>query len=57
MTYWTSKFGKHGFLPVEIRQLFEGNEDIESWYRENIVLYVREAKVRGVEKNLLGKSE
>ena len=57
MTYWTSKFGKHGFLPVEIRQLFEGNEDIESWYRENIVLYVREAKARGVEKNLLGKSE
>ena len=57
MTYWTSKFGKHGFLPVEIRQLFEGNEDIESWYRENIVLYVREAKVHGVEKNLLGKSE
>lgn len=57
MTYWTSKFGKHGFLPVEIRQLFEGNEDIESWYRENIVLYVREAKVRRVEKNLLGKSE
>lgn len=57
MTYWKSKFGKHGFLPVEIRQLFEGNEDIESWYRENIVLYVREAKARGVEKNLLGKSE
>ena len=57
MTYWTSKFGKHGFLPVKIRQLFEGNEDIESWYRENIVLYVREAKARGVEKNLLGKSE
>ena len=57
MTYWTSKFGKHGFLPVEIRQLFEGNEDIESWYRENIVLYVREAKVRGVVKNLLGNSE
>ena len=57
MTYWTSKFDKHGFLPIEIRQLFVGNEDIESWYRENIVLYVREAKVHGVEKNLLEKTE
>lgn len=57
MTYWTSKFDKHGFLPIEIRQLFVGNEDIESWYRENIVLYVREAKIHGVEKNLLEKTE
>ncbi len=41
MEYWLEKFAARGFAAKEIRHLFENDEKIEFWYRENIVLLKR----------------
>lgn len=39
--YWQHKFAQYDFFPVDIlRQHFWGNEKIEWWYKQNMLLYV-----------------
>lgn len=40
--YWIEKFYSHHYVPIEIRSNFQFDNEVESWYKENIVLYVTE---------------
>ncbi|MEG0109203.1 MAG: methyltransferase domain-containing protein, partial [Lachnospiraceae bacterium] len=40
-SYWKHKFEVRGYTYIEIRSLFELNQDICTWYRENIALFVK----------------
>jgi len=41
--YWTRKFAAHGFRPFDALRLALWNEaGVESWYRQNMILYFRE---------------
>ena len=41
--YWQSKFAKHHFIFTdEIRPLFWNNEKIEWWYKQNMVIAIKE---------------
>lgn len=41
MKYWSSKFEKRGYKEFQIKDKFKYNRDICSWYRDNIVLFVK----------------
>jgi len=41
LSYWQKKFKRNGYRHIEIRDLYQGDWEIESWYRENIGLYVK----------------
>ena len=39
--YWTEKFMKRGFIPIDLIRLNLWNDsDVEFWYRQNIILYL-----------------
>lgn len=40
LSYWARHFGRHGFVPVDlIRPLVWHNEDVQYWYRQNIIVF------------------
>lgn len=40
--YWQNKLKAHGFLPCDnLRQKFWDNDNVEWWYKQNMVLYVK----------------
>ena len=42
--YWAIKFEKHGYVPLDfLREILWTNSKVEWWYRQNILVYVREA--------------
>jgi hypothetical protein len=42
-TYWIKKFEKYGFIVNDcIRKNFWGNEKVESWYKQNTFLFIKE---------------
>lgn len=41
LSYWEQKFLARGYLRLDIRPYFRKNIDIETWYRENMSLYVK----------------
>lgn len=41
--YWIEKFVSHGFVYEEIKDKFEGNDKIEFWYRDNIMLFRKQS--------------
>jgi hypothetical protein len=43
--YWRGKFLERGYSYIEIRNLFQSNPDIETWYKENISLYAKDASI------------
>lgn len=45
MEYWAGKFASHGYEQIEIRQLFQSDERIEWWYRDNITLFVKKGNL------------
>lgn len=53
MEYWERKFAMHGYKPIQIKCLFENDEDVENWYKENVVLFVCKAKMREVEPRIM----
>ena len=40
MEYWINKFYIRGYKLIDIRPYFKDDYDIETWYKENIGLYV-----------------
>ena len=40
-SYWVSKFASRGYEKIEIREIFKNDLKIESWYRDNMVLFVK----------------
>jgi SAM-dependent methyltransferase len=43
-TYWVEKFKKHGYVASDvIRALLWGNDNIQAWYRQNMLLFMRES--------------
>ena len=46
--YWIEKFERNGFHAVEISAHFRNNEKIESWYRQNVVLFTVETNVESL---------
>jgi len=41
-SYWARKFMSHGYVPYDvIRPEILGNPEVEWWYQQNIILYVR----------------
>jgi SAM-dependent methyltransferase len=46
LSYWRALFRKQGYLPVDyLRPLIAGDTQIQSWYRYNLLLYVRQDRV------------
>jgi len=44
--YWQAKFKAHGFLAIDnLRPLFWDNAKVDWWYRQNMLLYVKEELV------------
>lgn len=44
-SWWASKFLRRGFLPeTQLRTNIWGDEAVEWWYRQNVVVYVRQGK-------------
>ena len=41
LSYWVKKFEKRGYIWKDIRSKFEGNDDIEQWYKDNISLFLK----------------
>lgn len=39
--YWVEKFEKHGYNKIEIKKYFKNDNKIELWYRENMILFVK----------------
>lgn len=44
--YWICKFAVHGFAPVPVAGLFVDGQKVESWYRENMILFKKQRKGR-----------
>jgi SAM-dependent methyltransferase len=45
-TYWLKYFEKNGFVPVDcFRKLIWSNPRVSVWYRQNLLLYVRETEL------------
>ncbi len=45
--YWEKRFRKEGFVAIDaIRLNFWGNENVEPWYYQNTILYVRKGKIK-----------
>lgn len=44
--YWAERFKRHGYVPVDaVRRRVWSDPDIMYWYRQNILLFVREADI------------
>ena len=41
VTYWIEKFAKRNYKCIDIRHLYENNFNIEEYYKENMLLYVK----------------
>jgi SAM-dependent methyltransferase len=53
LEYWRAKFRDHGYLAIDyIRPQVVGNELIQNWYRNNIVLYVHESCLAALPEQL-----
>jgi SAM-dependent methyltransferase len=54
--YWAKKFKAKGFVPIDfIRKEIWNNEQVEWWYRQNILLFVKENVVASLPEELQGK--
>lgn len=43
ISYWANKFSKHGYLAIDyLRPHIWNNENVDLWYRNNIIIYVSE---------------
>ena len=43
-SYWIAKFRARGFVPVDcIRSRLWHNEDVHSWYKQNLMMFVKES--------------
>jgi hypothetical protein len=42
--YWAARFEQHGYVPLDfLREMLWTNSKIEWWYRQNVLVFVREA--------------
>jgi SAM-dependent methyltransferase len=47
LEYWTELFEKHGYQPIDcLRRVFWNNPQVNWWYAQNMVLYVKKEKLR-----------
>ena len=44
-SYWADMFAKRGYIPYDVRSLIWDNENIGWWYRQNIIIYVKDTIV------------
>ncbi len=55
-SYWAEKFNKNGFVPTDIiRKKIWTNNEVQPWYKQNIVLYIDKTKL--VDQNFPIKNE
>lgn len=52
VSYWIERFKARHYIPIEIRPFFKQDSDIETWYRENMVLFVIENKALVLEERI-----
>lgn len=50
--YWIEKFRKKDYLPIEIKKLFSEDQQICSWYRQNIILFVKSPRFNEIIKKI-----
>ena len=54
--YWAEKFIKRGFLPIDLfRKKIWHNDTIEWWYRQNILLFVKESMIPNLPEEIKHK--
>ncbi|SMG56525.1 methyltransferase domain-containing protein [Paraburkholderia susongensis] len=47
--YWATKFEKHGYVPLDfLREILWTNSKVEWWYRQNVLVFVREVVLEKV---------
>ena len=52
--FWRLLFASHGYKPFDLfRPMIAGSATVESWYRRNIILYVREAAILALPPSVL----
>lgn len=55
LDYWRALFRKRGYLPIDyLRPLIVGEAAIQSWYRYNVLLYVKEGCVEALPGSVRG---
>ena len=54
LEYWIRKFEKRYYKSIEIRQYFRNDNNIETWYRDNLILFVYQSRHEDI-ANQLGK--
>lgn len=42
MEYRIDKYIKFDFKPVQIKQYFRNDDKIYKWYRQNVILFIRQ---------------
>ncbi len=48
-SYWASLFSESGYLCIDcLRKKFWDNPDVQFWYSQNMLLYIREEKIDGL---------
>lgn len=53
-SYWAGKFAANGYAPIDIvRPQVAECDDVVSWYKNNILLYVRNSEAAGLYKKIL----
>ena len=52
-SYWIERFAEHGYRPWDFRAMLWGNAQIDHWYAQNMLLFIKE----GVEGDFPGLSE
>lgn len=50
--FWIKKFESHHYRPINIKQYFQDNRKIETWYKENMIMFVKENCDRDIEDRL-----
>jgi hypothetical protein len=49
--YWAELFSKHGFIPIDtLRDLIWSSPDVDYWYCQNTLLFVREGETSAIER-------
>ena len=50
--FWIKKFESHHYRPINIKQYFQDNSKIETWYKENVILFVKKICDSDIEDRL-----
>lgn len=52
ISYWIEKFAEHGYKALEIKQHFTDDDKVETWYKENLIMFVSAEKYEDVQTQI-----